>query len=64
MACGPTNVSGGRAASEAAADPFGFGGHSAFVQGMTTWAALWATPWRAAMVMAEEVVREHTNGRS
>lgn len=41
----------------APSDPFSFGpGHPM----IAAWAALWAAPWRAAAIVAQEAMREGT----
>lgn len=45
-------------AVEAESDIFSFAGGSDLAFGMTGLALMWSTPWRAAMVIATEALRE------
>ncbi|MEM1345122.1 MAG: hypothetical protein AAGI34_11155 [Pseudomonadota bacterium] len=45
-------------ASQTYAEPFSFADPAAMLQGFGMVAMMWAAPWRAAMVVAEEAMRE------
>lgn len=62
MIWGYTPTADSAGSMERNSDPFSFSENTALVQGLTAWTALWAAPWKAAMVVAEEALRE--SGRS
>ena len=58
MPCGSSAQSGLSNNQVVAGDPFSFTPGGAFMQGLSTWTAMWSAPWRAVAIMAEEALRE------
>ncbi len=62
MVYGPINGKSGGQSGRAGADPFSFGKDAMMLQGFGAIALMWTAPWRAACIVADEMVRE-TIGR-
>ena len=58
MACGPVSQSKSGRGPARLGDPFSFTPGGGALQGMTAMAMMWAAPWRAVAIVAEQAVRE------
>jgi len=58
MACGPVSHSTTGQGPVSLGDPFSFAAGGGMLQGMTAMAMLWAAPWQAVAIVAEQAVRE------
>ncbi len=62
MVHGPHTGVGGQT-GRAGADPFSFGRNAMMMQGLGAMAMMWTAPWRAACVVADEMLRESIGRR-
>lgn len=58
MPCGPASGVGSAPSQEDGSDPFAFRPEAPIAHGLHAMTLFWSAPWRAAMIVAGEALRE------